>query len=354
MNYEETIESIIPRDAAAMKESRRRWDSSAKPLYSLGHFEDMVVNIAGISRTADVDISRRVVAIMCADNGVVDEGVTQVGKEVTTVVARAMANKQSSVCVMAKRVAADILPIDIGIAEDVPELRNEKIMYGTNNMANGPAMTRDEVIRAIEVGIRVATDCAKEGYRIIATGEMGIGNTTTSSAVASVLLGCDPKTLTGRGAGLSDEKLLHKRAVVRKAIELNQPDKNDALDVVSKVGGLDIAGIAGLYLGGAANNIPVIADGVISLVSALVAVKLCPNAREYILGSHVPREPAGSMLLSELGLYAPITASLALGEGTGAVALLPLLDMALAVYRGTTFDDLEMEAYTPQDGINPC
>ena len=209
-------------------------------------------------------------------------------------------------------------------------------------------MTREEAIRALEAGIRAAEEKIEEGYQILATGEMGIGNTTSSSAVASVLLGMEPETVTGRGAGLSSEGLQKKIQVIRHAIELHHPDPKDPIDVLAKVGGFDIAGIAGTFLAGAAHHVPVVIDGFISAVAALIAVRLAPDASGYILASHVSKEPAAKMLLKELGKEAVLHGEMCLGEGTGAVMLFPILDMALAVYHGmATFESTHIEAYVP-------
>lgn len=215
-------------------------------------------------------------------------------------------------------------------------------------MTKGPAMTREETVKALEVGIQLMQDLKQQGYRIVATGEMGIGNTTTSSAVASVLLALPPEEVTGRGAGLSSEGLARKRLAVRRAIACNAPDPSDAFDVLQKVGGLDLAGMAGAFLGGAAMQMPVVIDGFISAVAALLAARMCPAAVDYMLASHVSGEPAARLLLQELGLKPFLTANMTLGEGTGAVAALPLLDMACAVY-GTmrTFEQISIEPYQP-------
>ena len=190
-----------------------------------------------------------------------------------------------------------------------------------------------------------------QGYQLIATGEMGIGNTTASTAMACALLGCQPEELTGRGAGLSDAGLLRKRQAIERALDINQPDASDAVDVLAKVGGFEIAGMAGAFLGGMKHHVPIVIDGVISAVAALAAARICPEAREYMLPSHMSREPAMVRIMDELQLQPILHADMALGEGTGAVAVIPLLEMALKVYHGThTFDDLGMVAYTPQEG----
>ena len=217
-------------------------------------------------------------------------------------------------------------------------------------MTKEPAMTREQAVRAIETGIEMVEMLKEKGYGIIATGEMGIGNTTTSSAVASVLLDMPVENMTGRGAGLSSEGLNRKINAIKKAVEVNKPDKNDAIDVVAKVGGFDIAAIAGLFLGGAALKIPVVIDGVISATGALVAAGICPTAKQYMIASHVSKEPAGHLLLEALGKEACLHCDMCLGEGTGAVAFFPLLDIATAVFYGMSdFGGIGMDAYVPLD-----
>ena len=207
-------------------------------------------------------------------------------------------------------------------------------------------MTREEAIRGIMAGVTAAAELKAEGYQILATGEMGIGNTTTSSAVASVLMDQPVETMTGRGAGLTSEGLNRKVAAIKKAIELNRPDPADPVDVLAKVGGLDIAGMAGVFIGGAALGMPVVMDGFISCVSALIAIKICPQVSDHILASHVSKEPAAQLILKELGKEAIIHAGMCLGEGTGAVALFPMMDLSCAVYNSmSTFGDINVEQY---------
>lgn len=306
----------------------------------------MVIQIAGMTGTSEIDISQRALIPMCADNGVVEEGVTQTGQEVTAIVADNFLKGITTACVMAKQCGVDVIPVDVGIAVDTQVRTDLKVAYGTKNMTKGPAMTREEAVRGIEAGIQIACELKEKGYNIFATGEMGIGNTTTSSAVASVLLEQPVERMTGRGAGLSSEGLERKVNAIKKAIALNRPDPEDPLDVLAKVGGLDIAGMTGIFLGGAALGIPVLMDGFISCVAAIIAVKLCPGASDYILASHVSKEPAARLVLEHMKKDAIIHGDMCLGEGTGAVALLPLLDMAVKVYSSmSTFGDIEIDSY---------
>lgn len=345
---QETIHRIQAADQEAMKASEAHWDTIAKPLKSLGRLEEYVIQIAGMQRTPKVTLGKKALVVMCADNGVVAEGVTQSGQEVTAIVAENFLDTKSCAAIMCRETGTDIFPVDIGMAVDTPRVEKRKIAYGTKNLAKEPAMTRGEAVRAIETGIQFAEELKEKEYGILATGEMGIGNTTTSSAISTVLLNIEPELVTGRGAGLSTEGLNRKIAVIKQAIALHKPDKNDPIDVLSKVGGFDIAGLTGVFLGGAANRIPVVVDGFISAVAALVAVRLCPAASDYILASHVSKEPAGTLLLDALGKKPALTCDMCLGEGTGAVALFPLLEMGLHIYHEmSTFEEIEIENYVP-------
>ena len=348
MNIDEIISKILPGDEKAMKEAYDRWLAIGTPLFSLGKLETVVTKIAGIKGTSDYKLQKKGLLIMCADNGVVEEGVTQTGQEVTAIVADNFTHHATSVCAMCDVAGVDVLPIDIGMAVDVPSVtkKEQKVCYGTRNFAKEPAMTKEEVCQALFVGIEAVKKCKEEGYDLLATGEMGIGNTTTSSAVASVLLNQEPGVMTGRGAGLSAEGLHRKIKVIEDAIKLHQPDPEDAMDVLSKVGGLDIAGLTGVFLGGAIYHIPIIIDGFISSVAALCAVRMNPNTADYMLASHVSKEPAGKLVLDALGLSPMLTCDMCLGEGSGAVAAIPVIEMGLSVYlQMGTFEDIQVERY---------
>ena len=344
----EVLKQIVPADAESMEKAKQRWKTVGKPLFSLGKLEDAVIRIAGIKGKPVYSLDRKGLVIMCADNGVVAEGVTQTGQEVTAIVAENFTKKETSVCLMAEVAGVDLYPVDIGMVTDVPSVTREeyKVAYGTEDMMKGPAMTREQAAQAVLNGIRIVRELADKGYDILATGEMGIGNTTTSSAVVSVLLEKDVEAVTGRGAGLSSEGLRRKVQVIRESIRLNEPDRRSALDVLAKVGGLDIAGLAGVFLGGALCHIPVMIDGFISSAAALCAVKMAPECQDYMLASHRSGETAGGMVLDALGLSEFIDCNMSLGEGSGAVAAMPLLDMGLSVYlKMSTFDEIKVEQY---------
>ncbi len=335
-------------DEIAMEASRRHWDGIAKPIAGLGEMERLITKIAGIQGTADVNIDRKAVIVFCADHGVTKEGVTQTDSSVTAIVTENFAKGIASVNRMAEVAGATVIPVDIGVAADIqePGVRNSKIAYGSANLRREPAMTMEQAMEAIHVGIGIAGEMKSAGYDLLAAGEMGIGNTTASSAIASVLLNQSVESVTGRGAGLSKEGLDQKIQVIKDAIRLHRPDASQPLSVLAMLGGFDIAGICGLMLGGAIYRIPVVMDGMISAVAALVAQGLCPAVTGYLLPSHLGKEPVCELAMDRLGLKPVIHGELALGEGTGAVMLFSMLDMAQAVYReNSTFEDIHIPAY---------
>lgn len=336
-------------DESAYLAALRRWDAVAKPLRSLGAFEEMIARIATIQGTADVRLSPRCVLTFCGDHGVVAQGVSQSGSEVTAKVARAVVNGKSNINLMAAAANADVFAVDMGMAETVPGALDRRLGAGTADMTQGPAMSRQQAEMGLRAGRDLVGRMKEKGYRLMAVGEMGIGNTTAAAALTCALLGGEVEKWTGRGAGLSDAGLKRKREAVERALAVNRPA--DALDALTKVGGFEIAGMAGAFLGGAEHGVPMVIDGVISAVAALVAERIRPGARRFMLPSHESLEPASAALMDALSLHPVIHAGLALGEGTGAVMLFPLLDMAERVYAGPhTFDSLRMEAYKPQEG----
>ena len=359
-----------PFDRDIYNEIKARWDRIAKPLGSLGRFEEMTAQIGAVQGSADIDIKKRAVIMMCADNGIVEEGVSQSGQDVTAAVASWMGRGESSVCKIAGSCGADTIPVDVGInIEGSPAgVIDRKVMKGTRNFAKEPAMTEDECMQAINAGIDTVCECSIQGYRLLAAGEMGIGNTTTGAALAASLLDLDVETVTGRGAGLSNEGLDKKKQVISSALkryasktpEGAAPREEEAgmggaehikspefaMHMLSRVGGLDIAAMAGVFIGGAIYHIPVVIDGFISAVAALAAERLAPGCRQCMLASHAGREPGMRCVLDALGLEPVIDAGLALGEGTGAVMLFPLLDAALSLYsEGLEFEETEVEQY---------
>jgi nicotinate-nucleotide--dimethylbenzimidazole phosphoribosyltransferase len=286
---------------------------------------------------------------MCADNGIVEENVTQTDSSITYTVAKNMAENSSNVNLMAKLSNADSFTVDIGMnatVEDGLNIIDRKVSHGTKNFLKAPAMTMEQCTQAILTGIEMVEMVKSKGYNIIATGEMGIGNTTTSSALVSVLLGVEPSLVTGKGAGLSNSGLKRKIEVIQEGIAKHHPDSNSPLEVLSKLGGYDICGMVGVFLGGAIYRIPIVIDGLISAVSALIAYRLSPSTLDYMLPSHIGTEPAMKLVMQELGLNPIIHANMHLGEGTGAVCMFPILDMAMNVYNSNrTFESIGMEAY---------
>ena len=346
MELFELISHITPASKCAYEACIDRLDHIAKPVGSLGKLETLLAVIAGATGTPNIQLDKKCVLVFCADNGVLAQGVAQSTHKVTTAIAKSLVNQTTSVNAMAASCGADVFPIDMGMIDSVDGMIPYSLQNGTLDMTQGPAMTREQAKSAILTGIELVCKRKSEGYHLIATGEAGIGNTTTSSAILSCLLNEPVEIVTGRGSGLTDEGLLRKQTAIKKALELNKPDSNNILDVLAKVGGFDICGMMGAFLGGALCHTPVIIDGFISGVAALLAVRLCPNVKGYLLPSHISAEPAGQLLMNALELDPVLHADMRLGEGTGAVCLMPLLDMALSVYKNAaTFDDIHVEVY---------
>ena len=344
------LSGITLPDEAARAAAHAHWAGLAKPLGGLGALETLLEDAAALTGSAALDVSRRAVLVLCSDNGVVAQGVSQTDQSVTRAVAENLAARRTSVCQMARTAHCDVVPVDMGMAGDpVPGVADCRIAAGTADFTQGPAMTRAQAVEAVGRGIRLVQEQKAAGVQLLATGEMGIGNTTTSSAVAAVLLGQPVERMTGRGAGLSDEGLARKVDAICRGILRNEPDPTDPLDVLAKLGGFDLAGLCGVFLGGALEGVPVVMDGFISGVAALCAVRLCPAAAKAVFASHCSSEPAARLVLDALGKAPLLTAGLHLGEGTGAVASLPLWDMALAVYGHCySFAEGGITPYTPQ------
>ncbi len=336
------IAGITPVGRESMERAKIRMDSLTKPLGSLGEIEGIAIRLCGIADSLKPDVSKKAVIVMAADNGVCDEGVTAYPREVTALMAKGMAEGTAGVAVFAKVVGADLIVYDLGMANPIGHsaIINKRIRPGTANIAEGPAMTRVETVRAIKTGVEAIFHAMDNGYRLIATGEVGIGNTTTASAVMSVLGGISPQLTTGRGAGLDDAGLLDKIKVVERAITVNMPDPEDAIDVLSKVGGLDIAAMAGMYLGAAYRRVPIVIDGFISSVAALAAAKLNPLSLEYMFPSHLSDEKGCALALKTLGYKPYFDLGMRLGEGSGAVLMFYIIEAAVAAFlRMKTFEE---------------
>lgn len=340
----------------AQRRAQEHWDSIAKPIDGLGLLESYVTKLCRIAANpAPPDIGKRALLVLCGDHGVVEEGVTQCGSEVTQIVAANLAENRSTVNIMAKCAGVDVYAVDAGIRGiDYPEKKlmpgmvvDRKLGEGCGNIAREAAMTVEQCRKALQTGQELVGELKEKGYTIIATGEMGIGNTTPTSALASLFLGEEPETVTGRGAGLDEEGLRKKQQAVRMACErVARKGLEDPLELLAEAGGFEIAMMSGVFLGGVRFGIPIVVDGAISAVAALVASKLDARVPDFLLASHVSGEPAGRLALTALGAEAILHGRMHLGEGTGAVALFPLLDMAVEVYGSMgSFGDFGIEAY---------
>ena len=324
-----TVEDIVPLDEAAMAAARARQDTLTKPLGSLGRLEDLSIMLAGMFGDPIPRINRKSVILAAGDHGVVAEGVSAYPQEVTPQMVYNFLRGGAGINVLARQAGAEIVILDAGVAADLephPLLRSVKVAYGTANMAVGPAMTREQAIRCLEIGIDAAKEQIGEGADLIACGDMGIGNTTASSAITSVATGADPSITTGRGTGLDDPGLAHKVEVIRKAIEVNNPDPRDGMDVLTKVGGLEIGVLAGAMLGTAASHRPVVVDGFISGAAALIAWLISPTARDYFIAAHQSVEPGHRVGLDAMGLTPLLDMGMRLGEGTGAALAMHLIE----------------------------
>ena len=349
-----TKQDLTEYKIAAIDESIRakikaHWDDVAKPLDGMGDFEDLICRIGAIQKSEDVKLDKKALLIMCSDNGIVKEGVSQSDSSVTLSVAKNMLKGRSSVAVMAEKNGIDMFVYDVGIdTDEEPEgIINAKINKGTKDFYTEPAMSKEETLKAINLGINLVKEYRDKNYDIILTGEMGIGNTTTSAAVCSAIFGVEATgKLTGRGAGLDDEKFFNKKRIIRESIEKYSLKTADAFTILSTVGGFDIATMTGVCIGGAMYGVPVVLDGVITMTAGLVAEKICPGVIDYLILSHKGKEPASEMISYSLGLKPVIDSNMALGEGTGAVMMLSLLGDALCVYNNAArFSEIAVDNY---------
>ncbi|MCR4924320.1 MAG: nicotinate-nucleotide--dimethylbenzimidazole phosphoribosyltransferase [Lachnospiraceae bacterium] len=357
---EKVIKGIKAPDNEVFMESRKHWDSLAKPLHSLGDLEDIISKIASIKGDLDISLEKALLLVYCSDNGVIEEGVSQSDSGVTLKVAKAIAAGNSTVNHLAGEKRIDILAVDVGMKHEAEGevsdlssiLKGEKAILkrrigsGSKNFLKEPAMTRDECIKALITGIDLVEALKKEGYDILLTGEMGIGNTTTQTALTSVLLKKDPEFFTGPGAGLDKEGMKRKLKTIRQGISLYSPDPSDPIDLMAKLGGFDIAALCGSFLGAAYYKLPVIIDGVITLAAALCAKSLAKKSVDYMIASHKSGVAGIEEIFKELKLKPVIDANMHLGEGGGGVMLIPLLDSALRLYKsGHYFSELGIEPY---------
>ena len=332
------IASIELLDEAAMAAARERQAQLAKPPGSLGRLEDLSVQLAGITGKVHNKIEKKHLLVFSADNGVVEEGVSSAPQSVTLMQTINLTRAKTGASTLCKHFGCGITVCDVGVNADIkePKVLNKKIAYGTKNIVKGPAMTRMQAIQAIQTGMQLALDTDAD---VIGIGEMGIGNTTTSSAVLSVLLDADVEAVTGRGGGITDQSFLKKKQVIKNAITINNPNKNDVIDVLAKVGGFDIAAMCGAFLGCAAKRTPVVIDGFISAVAALCAYKLCPNAVQYFIPSHASYEIGYKLAMDAMNLQPLFLLGMRLGEGSGCPLAFEILDAACAIINDmATFD----------------
>ncbi|OFW58988.1 MAG: nicotinate-nucleotide--dimethylbenzimidazole phosphoribosyltransferase [Candidatus Solincola sediminis] len=349
---DETLQRIGKLDAEAMAAAAERQDRLSKPKGALGVLEIISIKVAGILGEPIPEPGAKTVIVMAADHGVVEEGVSLYPAEVTAQMVHNFLSGGAAINVLSRHVGANVTVVDVGVASDLAGegLVVKKIAPGTANMALGPAMSREQAVAAIEAGIEVAEAEISHGARFLATGDMGIGNTTAASAITACLSGLDPLEVTGRGTGIDDAGLDLKRRVISEALRVNCPDKNDALDVLAKVGGLEIAGIAGVILAAAAAKCPVVIDGFISAAGALVAAGLHEGAPAFMIASHLSVERGHGVILERLGLCPIIHAEMRLGEGTGAALAFSFIDAALKVLREmATFDEAGVSG--PEDAL---
>ena len=338
MNLQQWMDSVEPLDAAAMAAARERQGMLAKPPGSLGRLEELSIQLAGITGQVRNSMEKQHLLVFASDNGVVAEGVASTPQVVTLQQTVNLTRAKTGASALCKHFGCGITVVDVGVMYDVPEPRvlNRKIAYGSGNIAQAPAMTREQAEQAMLTGIEVARDTPAD---VLGVGEMGIGNTTTSSAVLSVLLGLPVEEVTGRGGGLTDEAFRNKRQVIRRAIRINNPNPADAVDVLSKVGGFDLAAMCGAFIGAAATHRPVVIDGFISAAAALCAVRLCPNVREYLVPSHASYEIGYRKAMEAMELEPMLLLGMRLGEGSGCPLAFQILSAACGVMNGmATFD----------------
>jgi nicotinate-nucleotide--dimethylbenzimidazole phosphoribosyltransferase len=351
--FEDIISLIRPLDDKAMDQCQLRLDNLTKPLGSLHHFEHLARRMAGITGNPRPRNLKKSIVLMAADHGVAAEGVSAYPQEVTAQMVHNFCNGGAAINVFAAHVSARLVLVDIGVAADLPpsfsQVWHKKVAYGTHNMAKGPAMTREEAVRAIETGIEAARRETEKGVRVLGLGDMGIANTTPSTAIIACYHPQPVSELTGRGTGVTDSVLAKKIKVIETALALNRPDRNDPLDVLSKVGGLEIAGLVGVILGAASSRAAVVLDGLITSAAALIAFKMAPAVKDYLIGSHFSVEPAHKAALEEIGVSAYLKLDMRLGEGTGAALGISLINASLHVLNDMkTFG--EAEVTVAQDG----
>ncbi len=334
--FEQTLSQIVPQDQQWRGRAKERLDNLALPHWSLGRLMDLALDLAGMTRSMTPPVGRKAVVTMAGDHGVTNEGVSKFPREVTPQMVANFVRGGAGINALARQAGAEVVVVDMGVAADLSQLAqtgkiiDKKVALGTANMATGPAMSRDQAVRAIEAGIEVA-NLLGDTIDLFGTGDMGIGNTTPSAAIAATLAGCTVEEVTGRGTGLDDGQLAHKIAVIKKSLAVNRPDPQDGLDVLAKVGGFEIGGIAGLILGAAAQKKPVVVDGFISTAGALIAHALAPAVKDYLIAAHRSVEQGHRIMHQHLGCEPFLDLNLRLGEGTGAAIAMNIVEAAARV-----------------------
>jgi nicotinate-nucleotide--dimethylbenzimidazole phosphoribosyltransferase len=343
MELNELIQTIQPLDEDAMAQAQARQNRLTKPPGSLGRLESLSIQVAGISGQLPPQVSRKVVFVMAGDHGVTEEGVSAYPSEVTAQMVLNFLRGGAAINVLARHVGAKVVVVDIGVKgllEAQPNLISAKIAPGTQNMTRGPAMSREQALLAIQRGVEIAEAEIRAGAQMLATGDMGIGNTTPSAAIAAALTGKPPAVCVGRGTGVDESGLARKISVVERALAVNQPNPEDGLDVLAKVGGFEIGGLVGVILAGAVNRRPVVVDGFISTAAAMIAVRLAPRVRHYLIASHRSKEQGHTLMLDWLGLEPVFDLEMRLGEGTGAALAMMVVEAACKILAEmATFDE---------------
>lgn len=327
--------AVKPIDRFYFDIAQKRLNSLTKPKDSLGLLEEFAKSIVAITENENPCFEKKIIFIFAGDHGVTEEGVSAYPKEVTSQMVFNFIQGGAAINCLSRHAKADVRIVDIGVDYDfkgIEGLIQKKIVWGTKNFSKGPALTRKEALKCIEVGVDIAREYAGKGFNIFGTGDMGIGNTTAASAIASVMTGTPVAKVTGRGTGISDPTFLNKIKIIKRAISINRPDPKDPIDVLSKVGGAEIAGIAGLIIGGAEKKVPVVIDGLISTAGAIIACALEPNVRDYIFASHLSVEAGHVSMLKNMGLEPILDLKMRLGEGTGAVLAMFLIEAGVKVY----------------------
>ena len=338
--------SVEPIEDEAIKKIEAKWDKVAKPIGSLGRLEKLYSKIAAIQGFEAPDLSHMRLIVCCGDHGIVEEGVSQTNQDVTRICATNIGKGVTVAGVMANRMGIDILSVDVGInsAKEVPYTLNRRVKYGTCNFLKQPAMSVEEFSRAVQVGMDLVKDSLNEGYNMLLIGEMGIGNTTSAAVMAGYLLDLNAEAVTGRGAGLDDEGFSRKRAVVSMALSMYSG--LSPVEICSNFGGLELAAMTGIVLGGALYKVPIIIDGMLSMVSALVADRMLENSKDYLIPSHMSKEPVVVKLAKKLNMEPVIDGQMSVGEGAGAVMMANMLGVVDDVFHNALkFEESEVEQY---------